>query len=1340
MPTFDDYRREGEEEGPKPFDSSPPNVSQNLQNDAYPQQRQDAAPRQQGDAQAVFGAPEMPPTPVAPTLDQRVAVPAGDPRMGDAQMARQQASVQVDVNGDRIPQRHEVAMNSVRNPNFDNPIAHLEQAKAIMGAQGIRAAEREYFAAIRAADNIDQREVAQERAAIREQLKQERDAGRRRELVQYDSTLHDMQRAPGFTRANLAFAYMSSGYQSEGVKLLMEASRLDPEMERDPNFIRHLRSFDRRPQAPYAPGNPGMAQGYPADAQRGPPQGPQPGMDGRGQPLQPGANPGDTGIPQTGGTAPRTGDAGTATGPRTGDAGTATAPRTGDAGTATAPRTGDAGTATAPIERMPMPSGTNRPDAANFNDPDEHLLQANKATETAGKITPESRASYEKAIAAADSLDRPWLEQHQKDLQAQFEQAYPKEVQDKVAALAKQRDEMIEKLPAETKTQLAAMQKELEAAKTDADRQAILAKMEKLAPEVFAKDKEIGELTKKAEELQLEMQKTAHLLNSPALMRFALASALSASGDKEGAKKYLQESIALDPEAAKNEAVQKVARDVGLTLDKPVEQAAGVDDATKSALSLLQEAQAMEKEKGFAAAKPLYEQAIAEADKVNKENLLKSFDQLKTKLEDKTLSDEDKQQVAALMVLCKQLEHSPYLTRLNYAVALNNAGEQAKAKEVLTEAAAKDPEAAKSSSYTKLMEIVGKPGTKTSIDELAKLDEETANKDAVAKDPMYLVTTAQEAAQKGDLKTAEGLYKQAIEAADKLDLTKYKADAAEAEKMAKEFDAKGDFAKANMYRELQKHNELYTKLPYLARQEMAEFYNKVGKGDESKALLEQAVKINPNLKDDPTYRKDLADATEISKSAFEKGVDYMKHMGKTLLIDGGSGITGLAVSAMFPGRSTVMRMIGIGAGMTAGGITHYGLSNAMGEKTTLGRSMLWGSVDAAAFMSGAAVHQRMLARYEGKIAGTAAFSPLIERNLLKGEAITALEGKGGFKLVEGVSGAVSAEVAARKAAADEARNLALKDLPMWKSVPLRLQTHLPVAWRFTGKNLESWRTLEKDFLSAQGSKWQYLNPASAMSVTGAQSMRQLEARAMWNRLLYVDAPAMATTSAVFHAPHEASKVGTKDESGHTYSAYDAVTNFGKNVMVDTGTGMFTMGFARQMGGHLFKHSGVAGEVNPLKPPTALPEGASLFSKAAQGKRWMGYGMERYIGKPIGDGFGKIGQWTANPEAIANPALRAGARGLGTVPTAMQIDAQAFYKGYTLNKAIEEQEALMQELQKPLEDAHRSRPAADTTAPAPAETNTPKQTEQPAPARPAPAGSDKPAGGTQPAQPGQGLPE
>src|SRR5439155_9163068 len=102
----------------------------------------------------------------------------------------------------------------------------------------------------------------------------------------------------------------------------------------------------------------------------------------------------------------------------------------------------------------------------------------------------------------------------------------------------------------------------------------------------------------------------------------------------------------------------------------------------------------------------------------------------------------------------------------------------------------------------------------------------------------FLIKDAQDARERGDLKTAENLYKQSIAAADKLDMTQIKAAGADAAQRAKDLNAKGDMVHANMALEEQKQYELYQKLPWLIRQEMAEFYNKVGKGDEAKTLLD----------------------------------------------------------------------------------------------------------------------------------------------------------------------------------------------------------------------------------------------------------------------------------------------------------------------------------------------------------------------------------------------------------------------------------------------------------------------------------------------------------------------
>src|SRR5262249_38492364 len=52
--------------------------------------------------------------------------------------------------------------------------------------------------------------------------------------------LHDMERAPGFTRANLGLLLIRMGDFAEGFGLISTAAQLDPEMRMDPNFRRHL--------------------------------------------------------------------------------------------------------------------------------------------------------------------------------------------------------------------------------------------------------------------------------------------------------------------------------------------------------------------------------------------------------------------------------------------------------------------------------------------------------------------------------------------------------------------------------------------------------------------------------------------------------------------------------------------------------------------------------------------------------------------------------------------------------------------------------------------------------------------------------------------------------------------------------------------------------------------------------------------------------------------------------------------------------------------------------------------------------------------------------------------
>src|SRR4029434_4847675 len=167
--------------------------------------------------------------------------------------------------------------------------------------------------------------AAQKRERVKQALTAEQDPTKRRQLVEWDMTLNDMQRAPGFTRANLGLCYIRMGYHLEGHRMLVEAARLDPQMENDPNFVRRLQALGRP--------MPGREGGVPG------------GVDSQGQPIPPGqpARPGDTSVgPPPDGRTP------------------------------------------APADRVAPPSRTSRHDAHNFDNPFSHIAQANDAFVTRG--------------------------------------------------------------------------------------------------------------------------------------------------------------------------------------------------------------------------------------------------------------------------------------------------------------------------------------------------------------------------------------------------------------------------------------------------------------------------------------------------------------------------------------------------------------------------------------------------------------------------------------------------------------------------------------------------------------------------------------------------------------------------------------------------------------------------------------------------------------------------------------------------------------------------------------------------------------------------------------------
>lgn len=158
---------------------------------------------------------------------------------------------------------------------------NLQQAERLMETQGVAAAEPAYYAAISAARSIDQNAVSQELQQVTQALQNPGlDPTSARMLQQEALDLHTLQRAPGFTEANLGLALLRSGQNAQGVRILREAAQLDPQMQEDPNFQRHLQSAlqtaaqmngsDAYAQPQAQPGNSQLNNpGAPADSRAG---------------------------------------------------------------------------------------------------------------------------------------------------------------------------------------------------------------------------------------------------------------------------------------------------------------------------------------------------------------------------------------------------------------------------------------------------------------------------------------------------------------------------------------------------------------------------------------------------------------------------------------------------------------------------------------------------------------------------------------------------------------------------------------------------------------------------------------------------------------------------------------------------------------------------------------------------------------------------------------------------------------------------------------------------------------------------------------------------------------
>ncbi len=192
----------------------------------------------------------------------------------------------------------------------ENPYQHLQRAHDAMRTKGIEHAEPHYKSAIQSADRIDQNALKQERMnnarqlqALEQELASQggrasRDLRSRKEaLTSRDRELYELYMSPATSRANMALAYIRTGYPAyvqQGEQLLGQAMQLRPEMKSDGHFQRHLQqaySAGQGRRDVYQWGDPNGQPG----GDRNNPSGQQPrsgdgGQGGNRPPVGPGGN------------------------------------------------------------------------------------------------------------------------------------------------------------------------------------------------------------------------------------------------------------------------------------------------------------------------------------------------------------------------------------------------------------------------------------------------------------------------------------------------------------------------------------------------------------------------------------------------------------------------------------------------------------------------------------------------------------------------------------------------------------------------------------------------------------------------------------------------------------------------------------------------------------------------------------------------------------------------------------------------------------------------------------------------------------------------------------------
>jgi hypothetical protein len=431
-------------------------------------------------------------------------------------------------------------------------LAELTLASREVGTLGFPQASADYMKSIQLADSIDQSEVARQRKIIFKELISHPDMKpeQRKFLLQLDMDLHTLQRAPGFSRANMGLAMIRAGYANDGEQLLAQAQSIDPEMKEDPNFRRHHAAA--------------VAKSEQAARRDASPETPPIRPSATDLSQQPALNPGQTPSDRP------------ATNQTPSQVPGLTRPQESQPGQKVQPETSQIENRADTTRISPfVPSNREQPS------PLQQSMGLFRMVTSPQSLTPELRKQFEAAIAAADQGQSPRvasLAQEINKTQAAINSQMTDQVLKQVGALDQQALAIVQKLPKEKQDQIISMYQQIDKAPSRREREIIEGRISALSPDLMPilgkRDQALGpQILERLYDLNQKNNDLSDERNQSALTRFTYGQALAKAGDLSNAQKYMADALARNnnPElaAAMKQAADQLTKPGDPTVQPP---------------------------------------------------------------------------------------------------------------------------------------------------------------------------------------------------------------------------------------------------------------------------------------------------------------------------------------------------------------------------------------------------------------------------------------------------------------------------------------------------------------------------------------------------------------------------------------------------------------------------------------------------------------------------------------------------------------------------------------------------------------------------------------------------